>query len=113
MRSGTAVYRSDLSLPRRSGTAVHRSGLSLPRSGGAAVNRSGLSLLRKSGAAVDRSGLSLPRNSGSSQAIHTYEPYSLSWVFIFEALFECHDALILSTSPMIWRQRPDMIIAVD
>ena len=29
----------------------------------------------------------------SSQTIHTYKPYWLGWVFIFEVLFGCHDVL--------------------
>ena len=37
----------------------------------------------------------------------------LSWADIFEALFGCHDMLILGTSPIKWRQRPDIAIAVD
>ena len=32
---------------------------------------------------------------------------------IFEALFRCHDILILVKCPIKWIQRPDMIIAVD
>ena len=40
-----------------------------------------------------------------SQTIHTYKPYWLSWAVIFE----CHDILM----SIKWRQRPDMIIAVD
>ena len=32
---------------------------------------------------------------------------------IFEALFGCHDILILDTSPIKWRQCPDMTTAVD
>ena len=40
------------------------------------------------------SGLSMPRKSCPSQYIHTYKPYWLSWVVVFEALFECHDILI-------------------
>ena len=41
------------------------------------------------------------------------------WLY-FEAHFECHDILILSNDilmfgkrPQKWKQRPDMIIAVD
>ena len=48
-----------------------------------------------------------------SQTIHTYEPYWLSWVVIYEAHFECHDILMLGKNPIKWRQRTDMIIAVD
>ena len=36
-----------------------------------------------------------------------------SWVVIFEAIFGCYDVLILGISPIKWRQRPDMTIAVD
>ena len=36
-----------------------------------------------------------------------------SYKLVFEALFGCHDILILGTSPIEWRQRPDMTIAVD
>ena len=32
---------------------------------------------------------------------------------MYEAHFECHDILILGNSPIKWRQRPDMTIAVD
>ena len=32
---------------------------------------------------------------------------------IFEALVGCHDILILGKSPIKWRQRPDMTLAVD
>ena len=35
-----------------------------------------------------------------------------SLVFMFEALFGCHGVLILGESPIKWRQRPDMTIAV-
>ena len=31
----------------------------------------------------------------------------------FEALVGCHDILILGKSPIKWRQRPDMTLAVD
>ena len=52
-----------------------------------------------------------------SQAIHTYKSQWFSWVVIFEAIFGCHDpghdVLILGISPIKWRQRPDMTIAVD
>ena len=37
----------------------------------------------------------------------------LSCMFLFEALVGCHDILILGRSPMKWRQRPGMTIAVD
>ena len=33
--------------------------------------------------------------------------------YIYEAHFDCHDILILGKSPIKWRQRPDMTIAVD
>ena len=32
---------------------------------------------------------------------------------IFQALVGCHDILILGKSPIKWRDRPDMILAVD
>ena len=32
---------------------------------------------------------------------------------IFQALVGCHDILILGKSPIKWRQRPDMTVAVD
>ena len=39
------------------------------------------------------------------------------WLYIYEALymkhFLDHDILILGKSPIKWRQRPDMILAVD
>ena len=50
---------------------------------------------------------------GSSQTIYTYKPYWLSWMIVFEALFGCHDVLILVKSPIKWWQRRDMTIAVD
>ena len=34
------------------------------------------------------------------------------WLF-YEAHFECYDILMLGKSPIKWRQRPDMTIAVD
>ena len=55
------------------------------------------------------------REKWFSQDIHTYKPYWLSWVVIFynEAHFECHDIPMLGKSPIKWRQRPDLTIAVD
>ena len=32
---------------------------------------------------------------------------------IFQALVGCHDIIILGKSPIKWRQRPDMTLAVD
>ena len=32
---------------------------------------------------------------------------------IFEARLGCHDNLILGKTPTVWKQRPDMTIAVD
>ena len=46
-----------------------------------------------------------------SQTIHTYKPYWHSWV-VYKAHFECYDILLLGKSPIKWRQRPDMTIAV-
>ena len=43
----------------------------------------------------------------SSQTIHTYKPYWLSWVVIFKK------HILSGKSPITWRQRPDMTIAVD
>ena len=38
----------------------------------------------------------------------------IGWVVISkEAHFECHDILLLDKSPIKWRERPDMTIAVD
>ena len=40
----------------------------------------------------------------------------LTWVVIFEALYECHDILDiipLGKSPIKWGQRPDKVIAAD
>ena len=48
-----------------------------------------------------------------SQAVHTYKSQWFNWVVIFEAIFGCHGVLILGLSPIKWRQRPDMTIAVD
>ena len=36
----------------------------------------------------------------------------VGWV-ICEALAGCHDIIILGTSPIKWRQRPDMTMAVN
>ena len=33
--------------------------------------------------------------------------------WIFQALVGCHDILILGKCPIMWRQRPDMTLAVD
>ena len=57
--------------------------------------------------------LSLPRKRGSSQTIHRYISLIglIGWLYMKH--FGCHDVLILGTSPIKWRQRPDMIIAVD
>ena len=55
----------------------------------------------------------LLRKSGSSQTIHTYKPYWLSWAVIFKALFKCHDILLLCKSLIKMNQRPDMTFAVD
>ena len=49
----------------------------------------------------------------SSQTILTYKHYWLGWLVTFEAHFGCHDILNVGTSPIKWRQRPDMTIAVD
>ena len=50
-----------------------------------------------------------------SQTIHTYKPYWLSWVhdYNYEEHFECLDILMLGKSPIKWRQRPDMTIALS
>ena len=47
--------------------------------------------------------------------IHTYKPYWLSWVHGYnnEVHFECLDILMLGKSPIKWRQRPDMTIALS
>ena len=37
----------------------------------------------------------------------------LTWVVIFEALFECYEIQTLGKRPIILRQRPDMALAVD
>ena len=37
----------------------------------------------------------------------------LTWMVIVQALIGCHDILILGKSPINWRQRPDMTLAVD
>ena len=55
--------------------------------------------------------LNLHRKSGSCQTIHTRKHCWFSLVVIFEALFGCHDVLILDKSPIIWRQRLDMTIS--
>ena len=51
---------------------------------------------------LTESGVSLPRKSD----FKSNHPYWLSWVVNF-------DILILGKSPIKWRQRPGMIIAVD
>ena len=51
-----------------------------------------------------------------SQTIHTYINHiglQGDYTCIYEAHFECHDILMLGKSPIKWRQRPDMTIAVD
>ena len=45
-------------------------------------------------------------------SIHTNLIDLVGWLYI-EAPFGCYDILILGTSPINWRQRPDMTIAVD
>ena len=48
--------------------------------------------------------------------IHTYKQCWFAWClsgYIYDAHFECHDILMLRKSPIKWRQRPDMTIAVD
>ena len=40
-------------------------------------------------------------------------PFWFGWMVIFQALVGCHDILILGKSPIKWRQRPDMTVAVD
>ena len=40
-------------------------------------------------------------------------PQWFSWVVIFEAIFGCHDVLILGISSIKLRQLPDMTIAID
>ena len=39
----------------------------------------------------------------------------MAWLggYIYEAHFVCHDILMLGKSPIKWRQRSDMTIAVD
>ena len=57
---------------------------------------------------VNHSCLSLPRKCGLVKpSIHILGGY------IYEAHFECHDILMLGKSPIKWRQRPDITIAVD
>ena len=48
-----------------------------------------------------------------SQTIHTYKRYWLSWVVIFMKHILSVMTSSLGKSPMKWRQRPDMTIAVD
>ena len=51
-----------------------------------------------------------------SQTIYTYILALLVCLggYIYEAHdFECHDILMLGKSPIKWRQRPDMAIAVE
>ena len=48
--------------------------------------------------------MGLPRKSGLLALLDGY---------IYEAHFKCHDILMLGKSPIKWRQRPDMTIAVD
>ena len=44
---------------------------------------------------------------------HTYKRFWLGWMVIFQALVGCHGILILSKSPIKWRQRLDMTLSVD
>ena len=46
------------------------------------------------------------------RTIRTYKPFRLCRMVIFEALVGCHDILILNKSPIKWRRRPDMTLAV-
>ena len=58
---------------------------------------------------VNRSSLSLPRKSGLVNSLIGL----LGWLY-YEAHFDCHYILMLGNlSPIKWRQRPDMTIAVD
>ena len=58
-------------------------------------------------------GLSLPRKSGLVKpSIHNALLAKLGG-YIYEAHFACHDIVMLGKSPIKWRQRPDMTIAVD
>ena len=56
--------------------------------------------------------LVLPGKVSTLLTDHTYSHW-FSWVFIFEALFGCHDILILGKTPIKWRQRPDITIDLD
>ena len=62
------------------------------------------------------SGLPLGSESAQGKSLKpsTKKPYWLTvgW-FYLKALFGCHDILLLGTSPIKWRQRPDMTIGVD
>ena len=49
----------------------------------------------------------------SSQTIHTYKPIGLSWMVISEALFECHDLLILGVNRIEAMSPGDMTMAVE
>ena len=52
------------------------------------------------------------KNDGICTCMYSNYVYVL-FGSIFEAHFECHDILMLGKSPIKWRQRPDMTIAVD
>ena len=68
-----------------------------------------MSLPRKSGLVQP-----LPRKSGLVKpSIHKSLIGLVPCGYIYESHFECHDSLMLDKSPIKWRQRPDMTIAVD
>ena len=54
-------------------------------------------------------GMKLPESKRKRTTISLFG--LVGW--IFQALVGCHDILILGKSPIKWRQRPDMTLAVD
>ena len=58
----------------------------------------------------------MPRKSG----FKSFEPFIhinlnciFGWLVLVQAHFGCHDILMFGKSPIKWRRRPDMTIAVD
>ena len=59
-------------------------------------------------------GQPLAQVSACPENVAEVKPSIHGWVVIlFEALFGCHDILILGKSPIKWRQHSNMTLAVD
>ena len=53
------------------------------------------------------------RSFSCSKRYATCSSHNIIQFLVFKALVEYHDILVLGKSPIKWRQRPDMTIAVD